>query len=562
MLRRGRLVTLSVAVGAATIFAAIPGQAETLRTGLARGQLARIVPYVGIPSVGAGIGVAQAEVSGGSARASAGVADFGMMSMILGAVAGASPVPLPALPGPITADDRDNPDVERNPLAPPSSPPAPPPPAQPPTEPAPPAQPASAGQAETSQPATADPAESSPAPKAVSGLSGLTGTAPTATASQSTVTTSTTAPSLGVPALPSAPAAPPAPAPAWEEAHASNAPASRARVRGPELGVPGVLTFTGVESSASADGGVSSSTVTLGRLVLGGANGAPEVVLSNLVWTAQQAMGKPGTASFAIGSVTVAGQALPIPADAVPVSVVKTVNEALAPAGLRLEVPISAGDAAGAAVSSLVIQVRNPEPVANLVGQATQPAVPVLNQLLDTLLAAAPDASASRLVVNALLATGTTRGGGRLELGGATARIGNVEVADLTPPAPPPIEAIDAPAFAPPFAADAAPSAPPAPYTDSASGFDYGDSMPGGSGVSPGNTESMPGTALAAPSGAARTPTATAAPDGSTVAARPVVTTAPGGAPAPLVLGAALLAIAILALGDKLRLRRLTGGGP
>jgi hypothetical protein len=44
------------------------------------------------------------------------------------------------------------------------------------------------------------------------------------------------------------------------------------------------------------------------------------------------------------------------------------------------------------------------------------------------------------------------------------------------------------------------------------------------------------------------------------VAARPVATTAAGGAPAPLVLGAALLAIAILALGDKLRLRRLAGG--
>ena len=52
MLRRGRLVVLSVAVGAATTFAALPGQAETLRTGLARAQLAKVVPYVGIPSVG------------------------------------------------------------------------------------------------------------------------------------------------------------------------------------------------------------------------------------------------------------------------------------------------------------------------------------------------------------------------------------------------------------------------------------------------------------------------------------------------------------------------------
>src|SRR5919106_1257901 len=131
MLRRGRLVVLSVTVGAATTFAALPGQAETLRAGLARAQLARVVPYVGIPSVGAGVGIAQAEVSGGTARATAGVADFGMMSMILGAVAEKSPVPLPELPGPITADDRDHPDVERNPIAPPPQPALPAEPAPP-----------------------------------------------------------------------------------------------------------------------------------------------------------------------------------------------------------------------------------------------------------------------------------------------------------------------------------------------------------------------------------------------------------------------------------------------
>ena len=544
MLRRGRLIVLSVAVGAATTFAALPGQAETLRAGLARAQLARVVPYVGIPSVGAGVGVAQAEISGGTARATAGVADFGMMSMILGAVAGKAPVPLPALPGPITADDRDNPDVERNPLAPPSSPPAPPaPPAQPapPSEPAPPAEP-SPSAASQSAPASA------PDLGGAAGLSGLvsgSGPAAASPASQSTVTTSTTSPAALLPTTPAAPA-PAAPAPAWEEAHASKTPEAWARVRGPELGVPGVLTFTAGESQAWADGGVSRSTVTLGRLALGGAGGAPEVVLSNLVWTARQEMGEPGTASFAIGSITVAGQALPIPAGASPADVLKTVNDALTPLGLRLEVPVSTGDAAGASVSSLVIQVRNPEPVANLVGQATAPAVPVLNQILDTLLAAAPDASASRLVVNALLATGTTRGGGRLELGGATARIGNVEVADLAPPPPPEIEAppID---FAPPFAADA--TAPPAPALTTDLGSGYGD-------YSSGYESSLPVSAPTAPSGAARTPVEPAVPDGSTVAARPVATTAPGGAPAPLVLGAALLAIAILALGDKLRLRR------
>ena len=530
MLRRGRLVVLSVAVGAATTFAALPGQAETLRSGLARAQLAKIVPYVGIPSVGAGVGVAQAEIQGASAHASAGVADFGMMSMILGAVAGKAPIPLPELPGPITADDRDHPDVERNPLAPPSEAPAPP---------APPAPPAA-------------PTQSSPVPTGLPGLGGLASSAtPAAAPQEEPPTTTTTAPA----------AVPPVPAPAWEEAHASKAPASRARVRGPELGVPGLLTFTGGESSASADGGVTSSTVHLGRLVLGGANGAPEVVLSNLVWTARQEMGKPGTAAFAIGSVTVAGQALPIPAGVAPADVLKTVNEALVPVGLRLEVPVSAADAAGANVSSLVIQVRNPETVASLVGQATQPAVPVLNQMLDTLLAAAPDAAASRLVVNALLATGTTRGGGRLELGGATARIGNVEVADLPAPTPPPLDNVEAP---PAFALSGRRSG----GGPAGSHHRFGlrlrrrlVGVPRGSGVSPGSRGSLPVAAPTAPSGAARTPVATAAPDGSTVAARPVATTAPGGAPAPLVLGAALLAIAILALGDKLRLRRLVGGG-
>src|SRR5437660_6072724 len=148
MARRGRLVVLSVAVGATLTFAALPGQAETLRTGLARAQLAKIVPYVGIPSVGAGAGVAQAEISGGSAHASAGAADFGSMAMILGAVASKAPVPLPDLPSPITADDRDHPDVQRDPVVasatPPAAPPAPPAvPGQPPAAPAqPPAAPA------------------------------------------------------------------------------------------------------------------------------------------------------------------------------------------------------------------------------------------------------------------------------------------------------------------------------------------------------------------------------------------------------------------------------------
>ncbi len=464
MARRASLLVLSGAVAASFVFAAVPGQAETMRSGLARAQLARVVPYVGIPSVGAGAGVAQAEVSGGSAHASAGLADFGAMSLILGAVASKAPVPLPELPSPIAADNRDHPDVTRNPVLPSSS------------------------------------------------------------------------------------------VPASEEAHASGAPASSARVRGPELGVPGVLTFTGGESRASADGGVTTSTVTLGRLVLGGAGGAPAVVLSNLVWTARQAMGQPGAASFAIGSVTVAGQPLPVPAGAAPADVLEAVNDAIAPLGLRLEVPVSAGGAAGATVWSLVVQVRNPETVANLLASAAQPAVPVLDQMLDALLAAYPDAASSRLVVNALLAAGTTQGGGRLELGGASARIGNVEVADPPAPVPPPLPPVEAPAaagVAPPVAV-AAPI--PVPVSDSGSG--YGSAAPT---PSPAYESALPAAAPIALPAAARTPLPRAAPGGNTLAARPVGTSTPGGTSAPIVLGAALLAVAVLALGDKFRLRRSVG---
>src|SRR5205807_5976852 len=181
---------------------------------------------------------------------------------------------------------------------------------------------------------------------------------------------------------------------------------------------------------------------------------------------------------------------------------------------------------------------------------------PVLNRRLDALLAAAPDAAPSRLVVTALRAAGTTRGGGRLELGGASARIGNVEVADPPAPIPPPVDSIAAPIVSlPPPAAVAAPAPAPAPVSATGSASGYGDA--------PSTYESSsPVAAPIAPPGAARTPLPHAAPGRSTVAARPVGTTAlrgstslPGGIPAPLVLGAALLAIAVLALGDKLRLR-------
>src|SRR2546423_3538470 len=99
MALRGRLVLLSGAVGATLTFAALPGQAETLRSGLARAQLAKIVPYVGIPSVGAGAGVAHSEIRGGWAPTSTGPAALRPMSLSLWTAASDAPVTPPAPAG-------------------------------------------------------------------------------------------------------------------------------------------------------------------------------------------------------------------------------------------------------------------------------------------------------------------------------------------------------------------------------------------------------------------------------------------------------------------------------
>jgi hypothetical protein len=126
-------------------------------------------------------------------------------------------------------------------------------------------------------------------------------------------------------------------------------------------------------------------------------------------------------------------------------------------------------------------------------------------------------------------------------------------VADLIPPAPPVIDTGDVRAgFAPPVATAPTPAPAPAAPADSADGTGYASS-------SGGYESALPVAAPIAPPGAARTPSEPAAPGGSKLATRPVGTTAPGGTSAPLVLGAALLAVLILALGDKLRLRRSTG---
>jgi hypothetical protein len=455
------LLVAALAVLAAAAPARAADETRVVVSGLARGQLVRLTPYVGLPGFGAQLGVAQAEVSGPAARASAGLADFGNLSLVLGALAGQVPVPLPALPAPVTADSQGTQEAVRDPL-----------------------------------------------------VANLSDGAQT-------------------------------PAGAREEVRAVPDPAARARVVGAGLNAADLLDVSGGESRATAVPGTTSTTVTLARLALGGAD-QPAVVLSDLVWTATQELGKPGTASFSLGSAHVQGEPVDVSGPDGLDALIKAANEALAGAGLYLEAPAVTTDLTGVAASALVVQLRNPEPVAEVLGTVTKPAGPVANQVLDAVITAFPDAEGARLVVNAVLANGSGRSGGRLELGGAAARLSAVEL-----PAPDPVPAMDIPpSFSLPFPVG------PIPAADIPAETAFPAPVPSGSFPVPG-TGFVPAPVPLPATGPGDVPAE--APVGEPAfTALPALppTTAGGGASAPLVLAGALVAVLALAGGDRLRLRK------
>lgn len=225
--------------------------------------------------------------------------------------------------------------------------------------------------------------------------------------------------------------APDAAAPSFSAAH-QHASATPSPVRaqglatGPDLNVPGLIAVMGGRSQAVSDATRSVSDVSIGSVSLG----AGAVVLSDLHWTATQTAQALGSAEFAIGGLSVAGQALPVTgADALATALTKA-NTALAPLGLALSVPTWTNDRNGAVVAPLVVQVRNPEAIATETQQATAAATPALGPVLAGLLKAIPGSAASALVVNALLGGVGGQSGGRLELGGVSARSGALDVLD------------------------------------------------------------------------------------------------------------------------------------
>jgi len=227
----------------------------------------------------------------------------------------------------------------------------------------------------------------------------------------------------GAPAAPAPAAGSPSGGGAHESADATRTPLNATgTATGPDLSVPGVLEVTGGLSRSFADAAGSDAKVTIGQISLAGG----QVVLSNLSWGAAQHLGATGVPTFTLSGMTVAGTPLPVTGPEQLAAAIASANQALDPLGLALLAPSTdAGD--GAAVGPLVVQFRNPQALVDPTSKVGDAAAPPVLQLTKAIIAAYPDSSAAQIVVNAALGAAGGRSGGRLELGGVSAR------ADLAP---------------------------------------------------------------------------------------------------------------------------------
>lgn len=373
----------------------------------------------------------------------------------------------------------------------------------------------------------------------------------------------------GAPAVPADPSAPSVGL-AHELAEATKDPvAARGVTTGPALAMPGLLEISGGQSRSESTADKAVSDVTIGSLSLGG--GA--VVLNGLHWTAAQVGKAPATAAFDLGGMVVNGQAMPLSGPAEMADAVTKANEALAPAGLALSVPGRTADASGGTVAPMVIQVRNPETLVGPSAQANEAVKPVLNELAKAIIAANPDAAAAQIVLNAATGAAGGRSGGRLELGGVSARFARVAVADqgsagVLPAGPsvPSLPSLPAVGGMAPGSAGSA-GAPGAPGQSASFGSPSG---PGAALPGPGSYEAgavpveagaaVPGppgvTGEAAPTGSDGTATSTSIdPAAAAYVANPAGSDRGS---ASLALGLGLFAVLVLAVGDRIRIRRLT----
>jgi hypothetical protein len=196
----------------------------------------------------------------------------------------------------------------------------------------------------------------------------------------------------------------------------------------------GAAAVSGGMSSAGIndDGARSSAAVT--ELRLGGANGAPAVVLSGLAWQATQTRGAPAEAAFSIASARIGDRPLAVSSPEQIAAAIDAVNGVLASQGIRIAAPVVTADADGGRVDPLRIELRDP-PVNRAVAKAAySPLAPTVNEMQEAVVKASgsdPHVSQTLLGANVALSLLLGNGGAGVELGGAMAGMTTREVPDL-----------------------------------------------------------------------------------------------------------------------------------
>jgi hypothetical protein len=219
-----------------------------------------------------------------------------------------------------------------------------------------------------------------------------------------------------------------------EQAAVTETPSANAVTRGGDFNVAGAIDMSGLDTNAVAQvvGGNTrdvSSTADVGQIsLLGGL-----VVLKGLHWEASQQSGAATTsaASFSMGSVVVAGVALPTPNPSQLAMVIGIVNTALAPTGFRINLPVVSeianahdGNGATTKVSPLSIGIDSSALGAAVIGSQLSGAQPLKTAIDAALIAANCQLSNDGLPL-VDIALGVPAGGGGLDLnlGGAAVNI-------------------------------------------------------------------------------------------------------------------------------------------
>ncbi|HWD51918.1 MAG TPA: hypothetical protein VG412_05940 [Acidimicrobiales bacterium] len=219
-----------------------------------------------------------------------------------------------------------------------------------------------------------------------------------------------------------------------EQASVTPTPSATSTTKGGDFNVAGTLDMSGLDTNAVAQvvsGNTRdvSSSADVGQIsLLGGL-----VVLKGLHWEASQQSGAAATsaASFSMGSVVVAGVALPTPSPTQLATVIGIVNTALSPTGFHITMPVVTqianshdGNGATTKISPLSIGIDNSALGAAVIGSQLTSVQPFRTALDAAIIAANCQLGNDGLPI-ADIALGVPAGGGGLDvnLGGAAVNI-------------------------------------------------------------------------------------------------------------------------------------------